>query len=608
MGKKRRLMADFETTAIKIDENSSKSISEQLQGKETRVWAWGFVSIDNTEYFKYGDNIKDFINLISCYKSPTDIYIHNLKFDGEFIIDYLLRNGYRFIDEGNQDIKRELYLNDFTAIRNSNNEVYSIKICTMYQTDDNGELRKKVEVRFLDSYKIIPLKVEEMPKAFGLDIEKLEIEYHEGENQDYSLTEENINYLRNDCIIPAKSLKIFLDRGYTKMTIGSNAMYDYKKTIGRHNFDYMFPSLDIIDNRTGLSIDAYCRESYKGGVVQVNNKFRGKTVENARSFDINSLYPYCARNCLMPCLEPEYYVGEYKDDPEYPLWIGRIKFMFSVKENHVPTIQLKKGGFRGNNEVEFLENSKVNGHWDFVILTVTNVDWELIKEQYNVYNVEFIDGYKFKGSNKLFTTYVDKWNAEKMSCKEIGDKGGYKLAKLFMNAFTGKFGTKPYWQNMKPKLDEDGIVKWNLGEEFFHGSVYVPVSSFITAYGRAKLIRILQANYDNWLYCDTDSIKVLGDELKGEVEISPTKLGAWKDEGKILRARYLRVKAYIEEKVDESTGEITNKVVCSSMPKRLHDQVTFENFEIGACYKGKLVPYTIKGGRVLVDRSFELKD
>ena len=55
MGKKRRLMADFETTTIKIDENSSKSISEQLEGKETRVWAWGFVSIDNTEYFKYGD-------------------------------------------------------------------------------------------------------------------------------------------------------------------------------------------------------------------------------------------------------------------------------------------------------------------------------------------------------------------------------------------------------------------------------------------------------------------------------------------------------------------------------------------------------------------------
>ena len=90
------------------------------------------------------------------------------------------------------------------------------------------------------------------------------------------------------------------------------------------------------------------------------------------------------------------------------------------------------------------------------------------------------------------------------------------------------------------------------------------------------------------------------------LEISKDKLGAWKIEGKIIKAKYLRVKAYIEELADIETGEIKQKVVCSTMPKKVHSQVTFDNFELGASYTGKLIPVTINGGRVLIDSGFTL--
>jgi hypothetical protein len=604
MSRKKRFVADFETTTIQNIDNT-KPLLKQLEGKSTRVWAWGITNIDNVEWFKYGDDIKGFIEFLSKYKQNVDVFMHNLKFDGSFIVDYLLKSGYTFRDLKYGEVLR---LNEFNAIWNKDNQCFKLSLCTMYETDEVTEkCKKRVEITFLDSSKILTMQVSEMPRAFGLSIEKLEIDYNLSDEQDYTLTDKNIQYLKNDCVIPALALRNFLDRGYTKMTMGANALYDYKKEIGKKTFDYMFPTLDYTDKHTGMTVDEYCRESYRGGIVICNPAKQGKTIKGGMSYDINGLYSDRMSNCLMPCLIPKYYEGEYKHDEEYPLWIGRVSMMFSVKEGHIPTIQLKRGSLFGYGESEFLEKSIVDGHWDKIEMTITSVDWELIQKQYNVYNVEWIDGYKFKGSYKLFTNYVNRWNMEKMTARLTGDKGTEKLSKMFMNSLTGKFGTKPLRMNKKPVLDENGVVKWLENKEYYTGSIYVPISCFITAYSRLKLVEAIQNNLKNFLYSDTDSLKLEGDmEEHIGLEISKDKLGAWKIEGKIIKAKYLRVKAYIEELADIETGEIKQKVVCSTMPKKVHSQVTFDNFELGASYTGKLIPVTINGGRVLIDSGFTL--
>ena len=56
---------------------------------ETYVWAWAVCEIGNTKNLKIGNNIESFIEYCSSVHNPT-IYFHNLKFDSEFIICYLL--------------------------------------------------------------------------------------------------------------------------------------------------------------------------------------------------------------------------------------------------------------------------------------------------------------------------------------------------------------------------------------------------------------------------------------------------------------------------------------------------------------------------------------
>ena len=75
--------ADFETTT---DEN------------DCRVWAYAICDIDNTENIIIGNNLKDFIHWCEV-NANCQLYFHNLAFDGAFIIDYLERNNWRWVDD-----------------------------------------------------------------------------------------------------------------------------------------------------------------------------------------------------------------------------------------------------------------------------------------------------------------------------------------------------------------------------------------------------------------------------------------------------------------------------------------------------------------------------
>ena len=72
----------------------------------------------------------------------------------------------------------------------------------------------------------------------------------------HELTEQEIDYIRNDVEIMSRALKIMFDLGLTKMTIGSCALHNYKDTI--KNFRIYYPELPI-------ELDTDMRKSYKGG-------------------------------------------------------------------------------------------------------------------------------------------------------------------------------------------------------------------------------------------------------------------------------------------------------------------------------------------------------
>lgn len=555
---------------------------------ETYVWAWAVCEIGNESNIVIDNNIKSFIDYCYSQKNST-FYFHNLKFDGEFIIYYLLKNGFKHVVK-KEDIKD----NTFTTLISDMGQFYQI---TVYFTKGNKKVHK---VTFIDSLKIIPFSVDEIAKTFDLPISKLKIDYNEPREIGHILTEEENEYIKNDVLIVAKALKTLFDENLTYMTEGSNALHDFKSMITKSKYNHLFPTLDY-------KLDEDLRKSYKGGFTYLNPIYEEKDVENVTILDVNSLYPSVMYEKSLPFGEPIFFDGQYKEDKVYNLYVQMITCSFEIKEGKIPTIQIKNNmSFMPN---EYLESSNN----EIVCLVLTNIDLKLFFEQYNVYDLEFVCGWKFKSVKGIFSEYIDKWITRKIEATKSGNKGQRTLAKLMLNSLYGKFATSLDVQSKIPFLTEDDVVHYELSEEEQKEGLYLPIASFITAYAREKTIRTSQAiktyslekyGQDMYIYSDTDSIHTMLpiEELKAFCDIDDVRLGAWKNEGFAKRAKFIRQKSYIEE-ID---GNI--EITCAGMPKTCYKFVTWDNFKTGFTCGGKLTFKHIKGGVKLVETEFTIKD
>lgn len=476
---------------------------------QTYVWAWCICEIGNEKNIEYGNNIDSFIEYCKNSKN-SKIYFHNLKFDGEFIIYWALKNGFKHVEK-----KEDIQSNTFTTIISDMGQFYQI---VLYFKKGNKNVQK---VTFIDSLKIIPFSVAEIAQSFGLEISKLELDYNKPRKIGHILTKEEKDYITNDVVIVAKALNQIFNENLTKMTQGSNALSDFKEIIGNSKFTHYFPNLE-------KEIDKDIRQSYKGGFTYLNPIYIEKDLENVTILDVNSLYPSVMYDKSLPIGEPLFYEGKYQEDKVYNLYIQMITCSFKIKENKIPTIQLKNTlGFLAN---EYLESSND----EIQCLVLTNVDLKLFLENYNVENFEYIAGWKFKSMKGIFKEYIDKWIERKNKATLEGNLGQRTLAKLMLNSLYGKFATSLEIQSKIPYLDDD-IVCYSFSEKEDKKGLYIPVGCFITAYAREKTIRTSQSikdyslkkyGKDMYIYSDTDSIHTLLniEELKQFCEIEKVKL------------------------------------------------------------------------------------
>lgn len=584
-----RYTADFETiTEYEKDNKGNFILKEDSNGelrkvpKRCRVWAWAISGIDEEGFFHYDNNLDSFME--ECkYMNNATIYFHNLKFDCSYILDWLFKHNFKHCI----DIK-ECKDKTFTTLISDKGQFFSL---TVYFKKKG---KKVMKVTFLDSLKILPFKVAKIAEDFNLDIRKGDIDYKAWREEGHMITDEELSYLRNDVEIMSQALRIMFNQGMNRMTSASNALHDYKKIMG-DKFEKYFPILE-------LYIDEYIRNSYKGGFTYVNPKFQNRVIGNGMVFDVNSLYPSVMYNKLLPYGYPMKFKGKYKPDKNYPLYVQKFSCMFELKKDHLPTLQIKQDTrFVGT---EYLESS--NG--EEVVLTMTSIDMKLFFEHYDVYNPTFIDGYKFRGTKGLFTKYIDKWSAEKIKAKEDGNSSMYLLSKLMLNSLYGKFALNPHIRSKIPfynKLKKK--VQFKLGDEEIRDGIYLPVGAFITSYAREITITAAQSQFDRFMYADTDSIHLEGMEMPTNIEVHPTKLGAWDYEGKFDEAYYIRQKTYIEHLSKPTKEEYKWKITCAGMPEACYKNVTFDNFRIGSTYEGKLITKRIDGGISLEDSTFKIK-
>lgn len=559
-------MADFESTTDPTD---------------CRVWAWGLLAIDKPEYenVEIGIDIDSFIERLSQHNST--VYFHNLKFDGVFVLDWLLKHGYTHTTAQNLRVNKT-----FKTLISDNGVYYSITI--QWGNGHNCEIR--------DSYKKLPMPVSRIATAFKLEEAKGSIDYHAERQVGHQLTEEEEDYLRKDLTIPAKALKEVLDSGMTGLTVAGDSLREYKRLTGSDHFKRMFPVLHT-------SIDAEIRRAYRGGFTYADERFKGRKVGGGIVLDVNSLYPSVMKNNLIPYGEPKFVKGMVTPTESHPLVIFSVTFTAKLKPNHIPCIQIK--GSSIFTATEYLKVIK-----EPTTLMVTNVDWNLYNDHYDIDVLAYGGGWAFRAVRGMFDNYIDKWSEVK--AKEKGGKR--EIAKLHLNSLYGKFATNPTVTSKIPTL-KDGAVKLVRGEDETVDPVYTAAGVFITSFARDLTIRAAQANYATFAYADTDSLHLLQPEAPATLEIHPTKLGAWKFEYGFDSAFYIRAKAYMEHLPDvepdcddpscDERHDYVNRI--AGLPTSIAGTLTFDMLKPGLVLEGKLIPKTVPGGVVLKDIPFELK-
>lgn len=585
---KKEYVADFETTT---DE------------KDCRVWAYAISSVNDFS-FQYGNSLEGFMKWCANPKENYKVAFHNLKFDSAFILSWLNKNGYVHIKD-----KKEKTSKTYTTLISDLGAYYQIEV---YFEVKKGKRVNKVT--FKDSMKIFNMSVDRIAKDFDLPIRKLELDYKAFRPVGHELTREEVDYIRNDVEIVARALNIFYTQGHSKLTIGSNALEDFKYRC--RGFNNYFPTLNEEE-------DSFIRKAYRGGFTFVNPKHQGKTVKgNCVCLDVNSLYPSRLELCPMPYQVPVKFEGRYIEDSEYPLYVQRLLCSFHIKEDKIPSIQVK-------NTSRFVANEYItDSGTEPVELTLTNVDLKLFFSQYHVTVYEYLGGYKFKSCIGLFNQYIDYWTEEKVKAKKEGRKAQYAIAKLFMNSLYGKFATSKSGQQKIPVFDSDGVLHYVTGEEEEMNSVYLPVAVFTTAEGRYLTITTSQKirdwteknlGFDGYLYSDTDSCyaKLELDQLEefkrsSGIELDPYKLGAWDvEQDNIQRFKALRQKCYIKE--------IDGKIIATvaGCPKNLSRLFNFKNFRVGFSTAdfpadvigkdSKLRYKQVEGGVILKETDFTIK-
>ena len=605
--------------------------------EDCHVWASGIAEIPaqytTSPQVRYWNNIDGLMEFLSSQTETHEVYFHNAKFDSQFILDYLYANGYEFDEELSKP-------KTFRTLITTTNIFYTLEICHFAKTEKNGKDKntgvqryktKRITTKIVDSFKKIPLSVSSIAKAFELNISKGEIDYNLNRPKGYVPSMEEIDYLERDIVIVARAMSLFIEQGFDKLTLSSDALKSFKETFsgkrGREAerfYRNWFPKVSKDD-------DKFIRMAYKGGFVGIKEGEEEKLQGQGVAYDVNSLYPACMKFSPMPFGKPVKFNGFYYDERnkylhhQYTLFIQDFVCDYKLKPGKPACAQIKDHLM---GDVEYAtEGQKVN-------FTMTNIDLNLFFECYEVTNFKALSGMAFMSRVGIFDNYINHWMNEKEQATINNNEGMRLISKLFLNGLSGKFATtSESLVNVPYKDEKSGIIKYKMVQGEEKEIQYTALSTFITAFARQVLFNAIMSNYDRWIYSDTDSIHFKGWEEPQNMYIHDTDLGAWKCEGYFERALFLKQKAYIEEYhkkmvVDETTGEIRYKnitkledletvegdsreleleVKCSGMTDEIKSQVNFTNFYIGATFSGKRTQRVVKGGRIIKESDFTIR-
>lgn len=270
------------------------------------------------------------------------------------------------------------------------------------------------------------------------------------------------------------------------------------------------------------------KRAFMGGFTHSNPNHTGKTLENVSSIDLTSSYPTVM-------LADKFPMSRAKE-----LNITKVEELKKAMSLYCLVFDLKLEGLRNTLKYEsYISESKCfkmvkpvinNGRVydaEMIQTTITDVDFNIIEKVYewdkiSIANVRgFVKAYLPKSIiESILNLYQDKTTLKGVEGKEVE----YLLSKGMLNSVYGMCVTDVVkdehvfhetWGVERVDVDEK-IDEYNKSKNRF---LFYPWGIWVTAYARRNLWTAILNIGDDYIYSDTDSIKMLNfDKHKEYVE------------------------------------------------------------------------------------------
>ena len=463
------------------------------------VWQFGicgYVTYGRTwkQYFSFTKALSEILCLSE--KLRLIVYVHNLPYEFQFIRKHINWDKVFFLD-----VRKPVY-----AITGGMEYRCSFKLSSKSLKKVGEDLQKyKVEKKVGDlDYSLIRTSITSLSEK--------ELGYCEADIRVIlSYIQEKIEKDGDISLIP------LTNTGYVRNYCRKKCFSRYK----RYRTVMLYLTIDP---------DEYeqLKRAFSGGYTHACAFYSGKLLKNVASFDFTSAYPYVMLAEKFPMSkakiikkidsdeEFEYYLHHYccLMDVTFTNMTPKLNYDHPLSVSKVLKKEQKKKGkvLTDNGRIVTISEATV---------TLTEQDFFILRKFYNWESLEvhtlrvYEKGYLPTAFVKaILKLYKDKTELKGIEGKEIE----YMIAKNMLNAVFGMCVTDIYREVIdyindnfvatKPDLAEAISIYNKNGNRF----LFYPWGVWVTAYARYNLFTGIEACGEDYVYSDTDSIKVLNYE------------------------------------------------------------------------------------------------
>ena len=372
-------------------------------------------------------------------------------------------------------------------------------------------------IEFRCSYILTGYSLKSLAIINKLPVEKLdeEFDYYKIRTPITQLTDE-YNYLCNDVEIIIYYIEKLLEQeiniGYIPITKTAYVRRYTKRKCKSIAYRKLIEKLTLTPE-----IYEDLKKAFSGGFTHANMYNSKKIIKNVDSFDFISSYPYVIVSEKFPMSKGTTIINpseeKVQDCIRYYCCLITIEYTKLEAKPFMETpLSQSKCDIEGEKHIN---NGRIL-YADKCRTVITEQDYNTVEDFYNYESarIDKITYFYKQYLPKEFIESVLKLYEDKTKLKGIEERENeYMTAKEMLNSEYGMMVTdimrdeiiyEDDWESSTPSIEE-AIEKYNKSKSRF---LYYPWGVWVTAYARRNLFRTIYKVKDDFIYADTDSIKI----------------------------------------------------------------------------------------------------